>query len=36
MTPLVSAMIFLSVLFPQKGWYAPDQAWNVTVKSPQA
>lgn len=34
MQPLVAAMMFLSVLFPQKTWYAPNQPINVTIKAP--
>jgi peptidyl-prolyl cis-trans isomerase B (cyclophilin B) len=32
---MTTALIFLSVLFPAKGWYGADQAWNVTVRPPQ-
>ena len=28
-------MMFLSVLFPTKGWFAPDQPINVRVDAPQ-
>jgi peptidyl-prolyl cis-trans isomerase B (cyclophilin B) len=31
---MTTAIVFLSVLFPVKGWFGPDQAWNVTVKPP--
>jgi peptidyl-prolyl cis-trans isomerase B (cyclophilin B) len=31
---MTSALIFLSVLFPAKGWFGPDQPWNLTVKPP--
>jgi len=34
MTP-TTALVFLSVLFPAKGWFSPDQAWNVTVRPPE-
>jgi len=34
MTP-TTALAFLSVLFPAKGWFGPDQAWNVIVRPPQ-
>jgi cyclophilin family peptidyl-prolyl cis-trans isomerase len=34
MTP-TTALVFLSVLFPAKGWFSPDQAWNVNVRPPQ-
>src|SRR4051794_20584667 len=29
-----TAMVFLSVLFPAKGWFGADQPWNVTVRPP--
>jgi cyclophilin family peptidyl-prolyl cis-trans isomerase len=32
---MTTALVFLSVLFPAKGWFGPDQAWNVTVRPPQ-
>ena len=35
MTPTTAALVFLSVLFPAKGWFSPDQAWNVTVRPPE-
>ena len=31
---MTTAVILLSVLFPTKGWFGPDQAWNVTVRPP--
>lgn len=31
---MTTAVILLSVLFPAKGWFGPDQAWNVTVRPP--
>src|SRR5258706_15661166 len=31
---MTTALLFLSVLFPVKGWFGPDQAWNVTIKPP--
>lgn len=31
---MTTALVFLSVLFPTKVWFGPDQAWNVTVKPP--
>jgi cyclophilin family peptidyl-prolyl cis-trans isomerase len=31
---MTTAIVFLSVLFPVKGWFGPDQPWNVTVKPP--
>lgn len=31
---MTTALVLLSVLFPAKGWFAPDQEWNVTVKPP--
>src|SRR6266496_235814 len=34
MNPLVPMMMFVSVLLPQKGWYAPDQPINIAVKAP--
>ena len=34
MNPLVPIMMFVSVLLPQKGWYAPDQPINIAVKAP--
>jgi cyclophilin family peptidyl-prolyl cis-trans isomerase len=34
MTP-TTALVFLSVLFPAKGWFGPDQPWNVSVRPPQ-
>jgi peptidyl-prolyl cis-trans isomerase B (cyclophilin B) len=34
MTP-TTALVFLSVLFPTKGWFAPNQDWTVTVRPPQ-
>ena len=30
-----AAVVFLSVLFPAKGWFGADQAWNVIVRPPQ-
>ena len=32
MNALVSTMLFVSVLFPQKGWFTPDQPININVK----
>lgn len=32
---MTTALIFLSVLFPAKGWFGPDQPWNITVRPPQ-
>src|SRR5882757_9626750 len=32
---MTTALVFLSVLFPAKGWFGPDQAWNITVRPPQ-
>ena len=29
MNPLVSMMMFVSVLVPQKGWYAPNQPIDI-------
>lgn len=29
-----AALLLFSVLFPAKGWYAPDQSWEVAVKPP--
>jgi peptidyl-prolyl cis-trans isomerase B (cyclophilin B) len=34
MNALVSTMLFVSVLFPQKGWFMPDQPINIHVKPP--
>src|SRR2546423_5563174 len=34
MNAIVPAMMFVSVLLPQKGWYAPDQPIAITVKAP--
>ena len=34
MNPIVPAMMFVSVLLPNKGWYAPDQPIAITVKAP--
>ena len=34
MNALVSTMLFVSVLFPQKGWFMPDQPININVKAP--
>lgn len=34
MTP-TTALVFLSVLFPAKGWFSPAQDWLVTVRPPQ-
>jgi cyclophilin family peptidyl-prolyl cis-trans isomerase len=34
MTP-TTALVFLSVLFPAKGWFGPDQKWDVAVRPPQ-
>lgn len=34
MNSLVSAMLFVSVLLPQKGYYAPDQPVNINIKPP--
>src|SRR5258706_1463303 len=31
---MTTAVILLSVLFPAKGWFGPDQAWNVTIRPP--
>ena len=31
---MTTAVILPSVLFPAKGWFGPDQAWNVTVRPP--
>src|SRR5260221_638143 len=31
---MTTALLLFSVLFPSKGWFAPDQPWNVTVKPP--
>ncbi|MDB5322496.1 MAG: peptidylprolyl isomerase/peptidyl-prolyl cis-trans isomerase [Phycisphaerales bacterium] len=31
---MTTAVILLSVLFPAKGWFGPDQAWNVSVRPP--
>jgi len=31
---MTTALVFLSVLFPVKGWFGTDQPWNVTVKPP--
>ncbi len=36
MNAIVSGVMLFSVLFPQKGWFAPDQAINVTVNAPVA
>jgi peptidyl-prolyl cis-trans isomerase B (cyclophilin B) len=33
MNALVSTMLFVSVLFPQKGWFTPDQPINIRVKA---
>jgi peptidyl-prolyl cis-trans isomerase B (cyclophilin B) len=35
MTNAAAAMVFLSVLFPAKGWFGADQALTVNVKPPQ-
>ncbi|HEY7117629.1 MAG TPA: peptidylprolyl isomerase [Tepidisphaeraceae bacterium] len=35
MTPAAAALVLFSVLFPAKGWYGPDQDWNINVKPPQ-
>jgi len=32
--PMVCMMMLFSILTPQKGWFAPDQPINVTVKAP--
>lgn len=32
---MTTALVFLSVLFPAKGWFGPDQDWNVIVRPPQ-
>jgi len=29
-----AALMMLSVLFPAKGWFGADQAWNVTLRPP--
>lgn len=29
-----TALILFSVLFPTKGWFAPDQHWEIAVKPP--
>jgi peptidyl-prolyl cis-trans isomerase B (cyclophilin B) len=34
MTLAVAVMVALSILFPQKGWYAPNQPLMVDVKAP--
>jgi len=34
MTP-TTALVFLSVLFPTKGWFGPNQDWTITVRPPQ-
>ncbi len=34
MNAVVSSLVLFSVLFPQKGWFAPDQPFNVDVKAP--
>jgi len=31
---MTTALLLFSVLVPSKGWFAPDQPWNVTVKPP--
>jgi len=33
MQPLLAVMAMFSILVPQKIWFAPDQALNVTIKS---
>lgn len=33
MQPVIGILMFFSVLIPQKVWFAPDQALNVTIKS---
>ena len=35
MPTMTTALVFLSVLFPAKGWFGADQAWNITVRPPQ-
>src|SRR3954470_15998302 len=34
MTP-TTALVFLSVLFPAKGWFSPSQDWSINVRPPQ-
>jgi len=36
MNAVVSMMMFVSVLVPAKGWFAPGQPINITVKAPDA
>jgi cyclophilin family peptidyl-prolyl cis-trans isomerase len=31
---MTSALLLLAVLIPSKGWFAPDQPWNVNVRPP--
>ncbi len=35
MTPVTTALVFLSILFPVKGWFAPSQPVMVDVKPQQ-